>query len=178
MTHLRHLTRGTAAKALGLLVLGLVLAAVVSACGSSSASTGTTTSAGSTTGTTGTTGSASLSAFRACLQQHGFTRPQGGPGAGAAGGGGRPNLSAAQQKAFSACASLRPAGGLGGAGRRGGGAAGAGSAGFAAFQACLKQHGVQSGAAQTSSAKTQSAIAACRTQLPNGGNGPTTTTGG
>ena len=107
--------------------------------------------------------------FRACLEQHGVTPPQGGPGRGAgAAGGGRPNLSAAQQKALPACASLRPAGGFG----RGGAAGAGGSAGFAALQACLKQHGVQPGAAgQMSSAKTQSAIAACRKQLPNGGKG-------
>ena len=183
MTAIRSLTPRRAAKALGLLALGLALAFAVSACGSSSASSGSTTSA-APTGTTGSSssGAKSLSAFRSCLTQHGFTPSQGGPGGGGGVGGGtgapggnRPNLTPAQQQALSACASLRPAGGFGG---RGGGQGGGNSAAFAALQACLKQHGVQPGSAgQTSSAKAQSAIAACRKQLPNGGSGAATPNG-
>jgi hypothetical protein len=180
MTTNRHLINGKLAKGLGLLTLGLLLAVAVSACGSSAASSSSTSSnsAASTTGTTGTTGttangSANLSAFRSCLKQQGVTLPQGRPGGGAAAAtaGTRPTLSAAQQKAFSACASLRPAGGFGGGGRPSAGATGAaGSSAFASFQTCLKQHGVQTAATgQTSSAKTQSAIAACQKLLPNGG---------
>jgi hypothetical protein len=63
-----------------------------------------------------------------------------------------------------------PAGGFG----RGGGApggAGSNSPAFAKFQACLKQHGVQTGATTQNPATTQAAITKCRSLLPNGGNG-------
>jgi hypothetical protein len=88
------------------------------------------------------------------------------------------------QKALTACASLRPAGGFGGGARPGGGGAGnANNPAFAKFQACLKAHGATTG---STSQKNAAAIAACRSVLPNSGNGnpggsatitPTTTTG-
>lgn len=109
----------------------------------------------------------------ACLEQHGV-QPGQGFGFGRGGGG-----SAADQAAFAACRSLLPQRGYPGGPGVGGatGATGAaGSATFAQFQTCLKQHGVQLGAASgQDSAKTQAAIAACGKLLPNGGNGSTGT---
>lgn len=195
MTEKRHLTRRKATKALGLLALAFMIVLAVSACGSSSASPGSTTTATTTTAASGTTGSstsgsASLTAFRNCLGQHGFAPTQAGAGAGGGFGGGgtggsRPTRTAAQQQALSACASLRPAGGFGGAGRGGGARpgvgthAGGGSTAFATFQTCLKQHGIQTGAAgkTSTSTKTQSAISACQKLLPNGGKASGTGTG-
>jgi hypothetical protein len=167
--------------ALPLAVLALLCALVVAACGSSSAAS----APASSTGTSST--SASLTAFRDCLKQHGFTAPQGGRFGGGGGGGGgqpgagggnRPSPSSAFQKAMTACASLRPAGGFGGGGGRpGGGAAGSTNPAFAKFQACLKDHGGSTGKSSAA------AIAACRSLLPNGGQGNaagsgTTTTAG
>jgi hypothetical protein len=152
--------------ALPLAVLALLCALVVAACGSSSAAS----APASSTGTSST--SASLTAFRDCLKQHGFTAQPG------AGGGNRPSPSSAFQKAMTACASLRPAGGFGGGGGRpGGGAAGSTNPAFAKFQACLKDHGGSTGKSSAA------AIAACRSLLPNGGQGNaagsgTTTTAG
>ena len=171
--------------------LGLLCALVVAACGSSSSASGTTsTTTTSSTTTTGTsTTSASFAAFRNCLTQHGAPAPPqgGGFGGGRSGGGGqpgaggtRPTPSPAVQKALTACASLRPAGGFGGGGRPGGGAGNSTNPAFAKFQACIKSHG------GTTGSNSAAAIAACRSLLPNGGNGdpagsatitPTTTTG-
>ena len=111
--------------------------------------------------------------YRTCLQQHGVTLGGGGPG-----GPGANRSSSAFQKAAAACASLRPAGGFGfGAAPPGSnGGSGANPATFQRFQACLRQHGVQLGSAGQSSAKTQAAIAACRSVLPSGGTSTTTTT--
>ena len=88
-------------------------------------------------------------------------RPSGAPGAGATGGAPRPrptlSLTPTQQKAFTACAALRPS--FGGFGRGGAGAGGAGAAGgvtpngkgggiapktgtSAAYIACLNTHGL------------------------------------
>jgi hypothetical protein len=172
--------------------LGLLCAFALAACGSTSSAAPPTssTTASSTTTTTGAAGgSASFTAFRTCLTQHGATLPQGGGfgrrGAGGAAGGGqpgagagaRPTPSPALQKALAACASLRPSGGFGGAGRPGRAGANANNPAFAKFQSCLKSHGVNAGSAGKSSA---SAIAACRSVLPNGGNasaaGSTSTT--
>jgi hypothetical protein len=163
----RTLRRAGAALTLG--AAGLACALVITACGSSSASVaGTTSTSTSTTGTT----SSSLTAYRQCLQQHGFTAPQrpagttGPPAGGFGGGGGGGGAGAAGQQAFQACASLRPAGG--GFGGRGGGGGGPGAGGsnqnFAKFEQCLQQHGVST-TSNRSSAKTQAAIAACRSVL-------------
>lgn len=105
--------------------------------------------------------------LEACLKQHGVTSES------AASRG-----SSAFRTAFAACRSLLPAGGFGGGfgAAGGGGAAGASSSTFAKYQACLKQHGLQPGAAGQSPGKLQAAISACRSVLPGGGR-PTTTTG-
>jgi hypothetical protein len=197
--------RRPALRQVGMAVLvaavGLLCALVVAGCGSSSPTAASTTSStasttASTTTTTGTsTTSASQAAFQSCLQKNGATLPAGG-GFGGGGGGGagvggggqpgaaggnRPAPSAALQKALTACASLRPAGGFGGRGGggarpAGGGATNSNNRAFAKFQSCLKAHGVTG----TNSPNSASAIAACRSDLPNGGNqtpaGSTTTT--
>jgi hypothetical protein len=188
-------TRQPTLRHVGIAVLvaavGLLCALVVAGCGSSSAAPGTSsTSTAASTTTTGTsTTSAGDAAFRACLTQHGATIPSGGGfgGGGFGGGGGgkpgavggnRPAPSAALQKALSACASLRPAGGFGGRGgaRPGGAGANSSNPAFAKFESCLKAHGVTS----SNSKNSASAIAACRSDLPNRGNqapaGSTTTT--
>ncbi|HUY71395.1 MAG TPA: hypothetical protein VMV08_04085, partial [Gaiellaceae bacterium] len=107
--------------------------------------------------------------FTACLKQHGI--PAGSTAS---------RTSPAYQTAFAACRSLLPSGGLGFG--RGGGAGGQGGAAngatFAKYQACLKAHGVQTGAAGQSATKLQAAITACRSVLPGAGRGssqPTTT---
>ena len=176
-------------SAIALCALGALCALVVTACGSTSAASSSTTSSTTSTSTTTTsTGAASgsLTAYQNCLKKHGVNFAAGGfggPGRGATGAGvappptgttgtgTRPSFTAAQQKAFSACASLRPSGAAGGPGGFSGG--GANTAAFAKFQACLKKHGVQTGstAAQPSSS-SQAAIAACRSLLPAGGFGP------
>ncbi len=153
----------------------------VAGCGSSknAASTITTT----TQAATGTTpsGSANVSAYQSCLQSHGVSFPQGAPSggtnggsppAGGIGGGapgsGRPSISAAQRKAFQACASLQPSGG----GFGGGGAANSNSPTFAKFQSCLKQHGVDpTDSNARGSSAFQTALSACRSLLPSQGAG-------
>ena len=118
--------------------------------------------------------------FVACLKQHGVQA-----------GSTTDRTSTEFQAAFAACRSLLPAGaggfpgggggGTAGSGTIGGGATDSGAAGstsadFAKFQACLKQHGVQPGAASQSQSTTSAALAACRALLPNNGNGSATTT--
>ena len=85
--------------------------------------------------------------------------------------GGRPRTPA-EQKALTACASLRPTGG-GAFGGGGGGRSGfASSPAFAKFRACLQSHGVQAGSAPgPTSTTSSSAFAACRSLLPAGGFG-------
>jgi hypothetical protein len=187
--------------ALALAGLGGACALVVSACGSSASSaplastsssttTAATTTAASTTSTT--TSSASLAAYQKCLKSHGVTLPGAGRGSGPPSGGtpttgetgnppaaGRPTVSAAQQKAFSACASLQPVGGAGGGAGFGGGQPNTDNPAFAKFQTCLKQHGVDTDAAasRTSSA-FQKALAACRDLLPAGNGGANGAPGG
>ena len=109
----------------------------------------------------------------------GATGPTGATGASGRFRSGRPAPTAAQQKALAACASLRPTGGFGFGGGRGGGtgAGGAGAGGFAnnptfqKFEQCLTSHGVAAGAgADRTSPAFQTAFAACRSLLPNGGN--------
>jgi hypothetical protein len=103
--------------------------------------------------------------FQACLKKHGVqtsstTR----------------QTSTTSQAALAACRSLLPSGG-GGFGPGSGSSAsggGANSATFAKYQTCLKQHGVQTGASGQSAAKLQTAIAACRSLLPNNGTSGTT----
>ncbi|GAA3211645.1 hypothetical protein [Actinocorallia longicatena] len=90
-------------------------------------------------GSGGTSGDDPMAAFTACLKENGVTMPDRGQG-GAGGDGtrptgrpsgqptgrpsgqpsGRPSMSAEQQKAMQACASLRPDGGQGGPGQGGG----------------------------------------------------------
>jgi hypothetical protein len=101
--------------------------------------------------------------FEACLKSHGVST-----------GSSADRTSSAYQTALAACRSLLPAGGFGG---RGGGGTNSTNPSFAKFQACLKQHGVVTGAAGQTPAKTQAALTACRSLLPNGGAGtPGTTT--
>ncbi len=175
---------------------GLACALVVSACGSTSTASPQASSSSGTTTTGTSTNSGGFAAYRNCLQQQGVTLPQrggfgGGRGGGGGGGfgggggqgtgptgpagGGRPTLTPAQQKAYAACASLRPSGGFG----FGGGGFNSSNPAFAKFQACLKQHGVQTGSSnERSSPAFQSALAACRSLLPAGGFGGGTGAGG
>jgi len=93
---------------------------------------------------------AEFKAFQACLAKQGVKAPAfggpgaggpgaGGPGAGGPGAGGpgaaQPKLDAKTQKAYTACASLRPKGDFGGEFRAGG-------TEFAAFVSCMKDHKV------------------------------------
>lgn len=177
-----------AGSALALTLLAAACMLVVTACGSSSsaapASTTTTASsststANATTPTSTTAVGESLAAYQSCLKSHGVTLPTGG---GFAPGAGTPTTTtpstpvtttprtkqavpAADQKALTACASLRPSGGF------------AGSSGFTStnpaftkLETCLKTHGVQTGtAASRTSTAYQSAVTACRSLLPAGG---------
>ena len=197
-----------AGSAFALGALGLACALAVSACGSSSKSPSTTTStaaaattttaAAGATGATGATGASSFAAYQSCLQSHGVTLPAGGGGGGffrrgatgasgvsgasgptGRGGFTRPTLTPAQQQAEAACASLRPSfgGGFGG----GGGFLNSSNPANAKFEACLKQHGVTTGATGASgpsgasgfrsSPAFQTAFAACRSLLPAGSFG-------
>jgi hypothetical protein len=193
---------GTVVTGFALGGLGLACALVVTACGSTSAAPGSTSAGGSIASATGTsTGTEDFAAYRSCLQSHGVTlgggglfrgggrgngtTTTGGPGTG--GPGGRPPLTAAQQQALDACASLRPSGGFGRGGGFGGGAFNSNDPAFAQFQACLRQHGVQTAPAggtgatggtttgtttrpggQRRSPAFQAALAACRNLLPAG----------
>jgi len=176
------------AKTILTLALPAVLCVLaVAGCGSSkNAASTTTTTTQTTTGTT-PLGSANFSAYQSCLQSHGVSFPQGGPSggtnggsppAGGIGGGapgsGRPSISAAQRKAFQACASLQPSGGGlgGGGGFGGGGATNSNSPAFAKFQNCLKQHGVDpTDSNARGSSAFQTALSACRSLLPSQGAG-------
>jgi hypothetical protein len=178
----------------------LVSACGSSAASTTGSSTAATTTGEATTTTGGAAGSASFTAYQSCLKAHGVTFPTGGGGgffgggsggSGAAGGTGttgtgttgttttgstapggfrRRPRTAAEQKALTACASLRPTGG-------GGFGAGAGrgftsNPAFAKFRACLQTHGVQTGSAPSSTSTTSSsAFAACRSLLPQGSFG-------
>jgi hypothetical protein len=89
------------------------------------------------------------------------------------------NLTAAQQKAFTACRSKLPAGT---GGFRTGGGGGAGGAGanpaFAKYTQCLAKHGVKFGTASASGAAFAKASKACAKLRPAvGGAASTTTTG-
>jgi len=178
----------------------LPLAFLAAGCGgsASSAPPATTTTGAATTGGGGAQGAA-FTAFTTCLKQHGIKttglggfgrRPGGASGASGArprfggsgasgprGGGffGR-NLTAAQQKAFTACRSKLPAG----TGRfRPGGGPGGGTRNpaFAKYTKCLSQHGVKFGSTSSSAAAFQKASAACAKFRPTVGGAPTNTTG-
>jgi hypothetical protein len=182
-THLTRFSirRRTIGSAIGLCALGAMCALVVSACGSGSASPSSTTSSTTSAVSTTPTTSGSFAAYQSCLKKHGVNfagagfgggGATGAPPAGTTGGGTRPTLTAAQQKALSACQSLRPSGAAGGPGGFGGGGANANNPAFAKFQACLKNHGVQTGSTNPqTSTSSQAAFAACRSLLPNGGAG-------
>jgi hypothetical protein len=154
IAHLNHRPRRRHGIRAAITVVGL--ASALAACGGGSKTPGST----SPTATT----KASLSAYTACLKQHGLSFAAGGgfPGAGGgapgAGGGTPPSLppggssgnagtgfpvggNSKFQQAFKACASLQP---KGSAGFRGGfpGSRGVNSTAFAAYRNCLKLHGV------------------------------------
>jgi hypothetical protein len=168
-------------------VLVVVLVLVVAGCGGSSSSSSSATTTTTTTtngaGTQSGAQSAAFKAFQTCLADAGIktnfgggrpggTRPAGGsrpaggtPPAGGGFGGAR-NLTATQQKAFTACQAKLPAGaGRGGfAGRPNGGAT---SPALAKYTTCLKQHGVTLGAS-TKPATFKKASAACAKVAPAG----------
>ena len=106
----------------------LMLSAACGGSGDSGASGGGTSS---TQGGQGSGGNDAMAAYRQCMQKQGVTMPSRAPGGGGGNGGvrpsgrptgrpsGMPSMSAKQQKAAQACASLRPQGG-GFGGQRGG----------------------------------------------------------
>jgi hypothetical protein len=165
-------------------MLVVALAVIVAGCGgaSSSSSSGTTTAPTTTTPTT-TTGSGTQSAafktFQTCLANAGIktnfgggrpggggTPPAGGTRPAGGGFGGARNLTAAQQKAFTACRAKLPAGFTPGrgAGPRNGGTA---NPALTKYTTCLKQHGVTLGAS-TKAATFKKASAACAKYAPAG----------
>jgi hypothetical protein len=172
----------------GAAVLVIVpLALLAAGCGGSS--TPTTTAAGAPAG--GAQGAA-FTAFTTCLKAHGITttgfgrRPRGASGPSGASGA-RPrfdgsgprggffgrNLTAAQQKAFTACRSKLPAGRFG-PGRGGPGGGGTRNPAFAKYTQCLGKHGVKFGAS-SSAAVFKRASAACAKLRPVLGGAPTST---
>jgi len=171
-----------------LLLGGAALA--LAACGSASASGGTS--------TTKAKGPPSLSAYTACLRQHGVTlpsfnpgsfptggpRPSFNPGSGGTGAGrfGALRNNPTFEKAAAACKGLRPSGGFG---RFGGGSGGFNSSAFAAYRNCLKLHGVtlptrrpaSSGSSTTTTVASttfQAAEAACAALRPTPSTSTTT----
>jgi len=154
------------------LSLGMSLGLSLTACGGGSPSS--VASGGST--------SASLSAFQACLKQHGITFtprarpsgfPSGGPGAGgfpsgagAGGGGGGAGAGGARGAAFQACAKYAPNGFRN--------RTPISSSALAAFKSCMGQHGItvtgttfrQLLASGTGSTKAAQAFSVCRVLLP------------
>jgi hypothetical protein len=193
--------RGLVAMVLVIVPLALLAAGCGGSSGSSAPATTTTAGASGVTGA----GNAALTAFTSCLKQHGITttgfggfgtRPRGATGrfgptgasgrfgptgaSGRRGGGffGR-NLTAAQQKAFTACRSKLPAGtGRFRPGGTGGGAGGGANPAFAKYTQCLAKHGVKFGTASASGAAFAKASKACAKLRPAvGGAAPTTTTG-
>jgi hypothetical protein len=93
------------------------------------------------------------------------------------GGGFGRNLTAAQQKAFTACRSKLPAG-TGGFRPGGGAGGGAANPAFAKYTQCLAKHGVKFGTASASGAAFAKASKACAKLRPAVGGAPTTTTTG
>jgi hypothetical protein len=168
-------------------VLVATLALVAAGCGgSNSSSSSATTTATTTTATTGSgTQSTAFPAFQTCLAKAGIktnfgggrpgaggtrppggTRPAGGTAPAGGGFGGARNLTAAQQKALTACRAKLPAGsGRGGFARGANG--GATSPAVAKYTTCLKQHGVTLGAS-TNPTAFKKASAACAKYAPAG----------
>jgi hypothetical protein len=178
-------------------VLVAVVALVAAGCGgssspSSSAGTTATTTTPTTTNGAGTQ-SAAFKSFQTCLAKAGIktnfgggrpggggggtpptggTPPAGGtrPGGGGGGGGfgGARNLTATQQKAFTACRAKLPAGsGRGGFGRRPNGGGGPTSPALAKYTACLEKNGVSLGGSNNT-ATFKKASAACAKYAPSG----------
>ncbi len=171
----------------------LALALFAAGCGGSSSAA--TPPAGTTTTTTagGGPSSATFQKFTDCLTSHGVTLPQRPAGGGGGGGGGTPpaggapggggggflgQLTAKQRAAFTACQSLRPAGGRGLGGRGGNGPA---NSALTKYTACLKSHGVAFGTSSASGTTFAKAAAACKSLLPKTAagtvNNGTSTTG-
>jgi hypothetical protein len=125
----------------------LALPALLAACGGSTKAA----TAGTTTTTTPAGGSTAAASYRQCLTSHGVpasavvglgggrrrtgTTTPGSPSP-TAPTGTRPTIPAQYQGAFTACQSLRPAGGFGGGGGNLNGTQ------FAAYRNCLQLHGV------------------------------------
>jgi hypothetical protein len=184
----------TAASVLAIVPLAFLAAGCGGSSGSSAPPATTTTAATSTGGARG----AAFTAFTACLKQHGIKtagfggfgrRPGGASGAsgarprfGGSGASGRRgggffgrNLTAAQQKAYTACRSKLPAGT--GSFRPGGGSGGATrNPAFAKYTQCLSAHGVKFGTSSTP-AVFKKASTACAKLRPSVGGASTTTTG-
>jgi len=152
----------------------LALALFAAGCGGSSSAA--TPPAGTTTTTTagGGPSSAAFQKFTDCLTSHGVTLPQRPAG----GGGFLGQLTAKQRAAFTACQSLRPAGGRGLGGRGGNGPA---NSALTKYTACLKSHGVAFGTSSASGTTFAKAAAACKSLLPKTAagtvNNGTSTTG-
>ncbi len=160
------------------------LALVAAGCGGSSSNAAGTTTASAPAGAASTGRVAAFQAFRRCLEQHGVSTPSfagrprttTGSQRPRTGTGGffRRNLTAAQQKAYTACRAKLPAGGFrpgSGPGRRNSGA-------FGRYTQCLKAHGVTFGQASAPGAfqKAQTACAKLRPAVPSRpGTTPTTT---
>jgi hypothetical protein len=195
----------TGATALVVVPLALLAAGCGGSSNASAPATTTTAGASGPAagGARGGASSAAFTAFASCLKAHGIPttgfggfgrRPGGGSGplgasgtrprfdgsgprggSGARAGFGR-NLTAAQQKAFTACRAKLPAG----TGRFGGGAGGSGGAGaggnpaFAKYTQCLTKHGVKLGSS-SSPAVFKKASAACAKLRPIVGGAPTQT---
>ena len=183
-----------------LLAGGLAAVLLLAACGGGSHSAAATTNNnGTAAGSNASSPGGRLSAFRTCMANHGVTLPQrnrnrtpgtggsegstpnsfsGGGGGGGFGGGlaNRFNTPPAGvdptkwQNALNACRSQLPTGGS------------FNSSAFQAFRSCLSDHGVTMPAnggfagINRNDPKFVSAMTICRPLLPNGGNGPTTTT--
>ena len=167
----------------------LATALVLTGCGGSSSSVAATSSASSASASS--TASAKLSAFRACLKQHGVTikpgqfggspRPRASftPTAFASGSARpRPSFSGAfagrDSAAFKACAKYAPAGFGGGGFGAGGFGRTISSSALAAFKSCLSQNGVKvtgtTAAAvlaelRNATGKTAKAVQTCRVLL-------------
>jgi hypothetical protein len=186
------LRRFGATGALALVVVPLALLAAGCGGSSSSGAAATTTTAGASGPAAGGARGAAFASFASCLKAHGIAatalggfgrRPGGatGPlgasgarprfdGSGPRGGFGR-NLTAAQQKAFTACRAKLPAG-TGRFGPGGGGGAGRNPA-FAKYTQCLSKHGVKLGSS-SAPAVFKKASAACAKLRPVVGGAPIT----
>jgi hypothetical protein len=175
-----------AAAVLGAIGLAAAAAGCGGGAGASAATPGSTTTGTTTTAPAGGgPNAAGFQAYRGCLTAHGVTlprRPAGGRGGTPPAGqpqaaGARPrgrfgNLTAKQRQAMTACQSKRPAGGFGGGNANRGPA----NSALTKYTACLKSHGVTFGSTSSSSSAFAKATAACKSLLPTGTGGTTTTT--